>query len=399
MKIVKLQAQNIKNLKAIEITPDGNVIQLTGKNGAGKSAILDAIFSGLTGAKIDDVIRHGEKKGEVEINLGDFIIRRVYKNDSDRLEITNPEGLKFTSPQTMLDKLLGKLTFDPLSFKDLKPIKQRELLMNMVGLDFADLDKKYKELYDARTLVNRDIEVLKARIGLWQDNPAQETEEISLTDQTEHIQELQDKREKFLEAKTRKQEVEETINKIQHEIEKLQMQLAKMQTEANSIVIPEEITQDTIDKEMAKINEIDNENAKRRETLSMRNMAKELKDNETLSQIKTTSLENLLIEKKNRINTAKFPIEKLSVDDENVKFGDTLFQNLSSGEQIRVSTAIAMALNPQVKIILIREGSLLDADGLKLIYDMAKEQDYQVWMESVEDTKGVGIFIEDGQIK
>ena len=262
MKIVKLQAQNIKNLKAIEITPDGNVIQLTGKNGAGKSAILDAIFSGLTGAKIDDVIRHGENKGEVEINLGDYIIRRVYKNDNDRLEITNPEGLKYASPQTMLDKLIGKLTFDPLSFKDMKPIRQRELLMNMVGLDFADLDKKYKEVYDSRTLVNRDIEVLKARIGGWVDNPAQVTEEISLTAQTEHIQGLQNKREKFLEAKTRKQEIEETINKIQHEIEKLQMQLSKMQTEANSIVIPEEITQEIIDKEMAKISEIDNENAK-----------------------------------------------------------------------------------------------------------------------------------------
>ena len=144
MKIVKLQAQNIKNLKAIEITPDGNVIQLTGKNGAGKSAILDAIFSGLTGAKIDDVIRHGEEKGNVEINLGEFIIKRVYKKDGDRLEITNPEGLKYTSPQTMLDKLLGKLTFDPLSFKDMKPIKQKEVLMNMVGLDFSDLIRSIK---------------------------------------------------------------------------------------------------------------------------------------------------------------------------------------------------------------------------------------------------------------
>lgn len=399
MKIVKLQAQNIKNLKAIEITPDGNVIQLTGKNGAGKSAILDAIYSGLTGTKIDDVVRHGETKGEVEINLGDYIIRRVYKNDNDRLEITNPAGLKYASPQTMLDKLIGKLTFDPLSFKDMKPLRQRELLMNMVGLDFTDLDKKYKEVYDSRTLVNRDIEVLKARIGGWVDNPAQETDEISLTAQTEHIQALQDKREKFLEAKTRKQEVEETIKKIQHEIEKLQMQLSKMQTEANSIVIPAEVTQETIDKEMAKISEIDNENAKRRETLSMRDKVKELKDNETLTSLKTTSLENLLIEKKNRINTAQFPIAGLGVDDENVIFNDIPLQNLSTGQQIRVSTAIAMALNPQVKIILIREGSLLDKDGLKVVFDMAQEKDYQVWVESVANEKGVGIFIEDGQIK
>ena len=131
----------------------------------------------------------------------------------------------------------------------------------------------------------------------------------------------------------------------------------------------------------------------------MRAKVKELKDNETLTGLKTTSLENLLIEKNNRINTAKFPIAGLGVDDENVIFNDIPLQNLSTGQQIRVSTAIAMALNPQVKIILIREGSLLDTDGLKVVFDMAQEKDYQIWIESVEDTKGVGIFIENGEIK
>ena len=38
MKIVRLTAENIKRLVAVEITPDGNVVQITGKNGAGKTS-------------------------------------------------------------------------------------------------------------------------------------------------------------------------------------------------------------------------------------------------------------------------------------------------------------------------------------------------------------------------
>ena len=43
MKIIKLQAENIKKLRAIEISPDGPVVKITGKNAAGKSTVLDSI--------------------------------------------------------------------------------------------------------------------------------------------------------------------------------------------------------------------------------------------------------------------------------------------------------------------------------------------------------------------
>ena len=44
MKIVRLTAENFKRLIAVEITPQGNVIQITGKNGAGKSSLMGAMF-------------------------------------------------------------------------------------------------------------------------------------------------------------------------------------------------------------------------------------------------------------------------------------------------------------------------------------------------------------------
>ena len=55
-------------------------------------------------------------------------------------------------------------------------------------------------------------------------------------------------------------------------------------------------------------------------------------------------------------------------------------------------------MNPKLNIILIRKGSLLDDDNLKLIADMAKEADGQVWIERVSKGKECQVIIEDGEI-
>ena len=59
---------------------------------------------------------------------------------------------------------------------------------------------------------------------------------------------------------------------------------------------------------------------------------------------------------------------------------------------------MAMALNPKLRVIRILDGSLLDAENLALIADMATAQDYQVWIERVADASGVGVVIEDGAV-
>lgn len=53
MKIIRLDAANVKRLKAVEITPDGTLQVVTGANGAGKSSVLDATADG-TAVLIED---------------------------------------------------------------------------------------------------------------------------------------------------------------------------------------------------------------------------------------------------------------------------------------------------------------------------------------------------------
>jgi hypothetical protein len=64
---------------------------------------------------------------------------------------------------------------------------------------------------------------------------------------------------------------------------------------------------------------------------------------------------------------------------------------------LRVSVAIGLALNPKLRVLLIRDGSLLDEDSLRLIGEMAEKADAQLWIERVEDG-GATVIIEDGSI-
>ena len=52
MKIIELQAENVKRLKAVDITPDGTLQIIGGRNAQGKSAVLDSIWLALGGVGV-----------------------------------------------------------------------------------------------------------------------------------------------------------------------------------------------------------------------------------------------------------------------------------------------------------------------------------------------------------
>lgn len=92
------------------------------------------------------------------------------------------------------------------------------------------------------------------------------------------------------------------------------------------------------------------------------------------------------------------PVPGLSLAEGRVLLNGVPFDQSSSAEQIRTSVAIAMAANPKLRIIRIKDGSLLDEDGLRLIAEQAKENDYQVWIERVDSSGKIGIVMEDGSV-
>ena len=175
MKILKLQLENFKRISVVEIKPDGNLVQITGKNGAGKTSVLDSIWVTLEGAThLQSVpIRKGADKATIQLTLGgdkaELIATRTIRAKKEgggfntTLTVETAEGFRAPSPQEAMDKLMGRITMDPLAFTRMKPEAQYDQLRAFVpDVDFDEIAAKNKSDYTKRTEVNRDAKRARA---------------------------------------------------------------------------------------------------------------------------------------------------------------------------------------------------------------------------------------------
>jgi len=441
MKVVGLQVENVKKLKAITIIPEGNVVKISGPNEQGKTTVLDSIWYALCGTKniCEQPIRNGQKKANVTVNLGDMIVTRKFTERGSTLEVTNAKGLKFSSPQAMLDKLIGKFSFDPLAFSKADKKVQVDTLLGIVSISIdidklaeisgvvvkegvnplATLNNVYKDAFDTRTGVNRERD--KAKATFESKSGAVETSAVSISElvaEKERLTEINLNNEKQRKLKGEKdsniRQHERDIAQVNSIIEKLKNQLAEQ--EGILITLTEELENSRVllepfsaevealeDVDLTDINEriasADETNQKARdweEYLTAKDSYETLKEE---SKVCTSQIDAVLNYKAELMKATKFPIEGLDFMAGGVIYQGLPFEQASSAQKLQVSLAIAMALNPELRVIRIDDGSLLDKAHMAVIERMAAENDFQIWMEVVDETGTVGIYIEDGEVK
>jgi len=103
--------------------------------------------------------------------------------------------------------------------------------------------------------------------------------------------------------------------------------------------------------------------------------------------------------KQRDMEAAQWPIPGLGFDDAGVTYNGLPFGQASSAEMLRVSVAIGAAFNPVLRVMLIRDGSLLDKDSLAAMTEIAKERDLQLWIERVGDGEECSVVIKDGHLR
>jgi DNA repair exonuclease SbcCD ATPase subunit len=411
--ITELMAENYKKLKAVRIKPDGSVVQITGRNGQGKTSVLDSIAAALGGKAhvAKDPLRHGTDRGVVLVDLGKLKVARHFKRTeegdvTERLVVEFADGTRPKQPQAVLDELVGELGFDPLQFIRLDPADQFETLRRFVpAVDFDAIDAANKKDYEERTVVGRRAREEKAAADAVQitlGSPSEVTDTAALRSQ---LAEAAATNSSIATRKGRRETAAAEIDQWRTQAEQLRTQADELEKKAAD-------QQAKLDAAPPLTEPVDVSALNHRITVAekLNEQARVVQDREkhllAARQYQehydalTSQIDSRTREMQGAISAAKMPIDGLSLGSGRaVYFMGVPLEQASAAEQLRVSTAIAMALNPQVKAILIRDGSLLDKDSMRMLAQIAEANKFQVFIERVTDGAGAGVVIEDGEVR
>lgn len=403
MKIIELRASNVKRLRAVEITPDGTMQVIGGRNAQGKSSVLDAIWLALGGGKASKEtplpIRDGETKASVRLDLGDLIVTRSWTQKGTTLKVENADGAAYSSPQAMLDGLVGQLSFDPLAFTRLSAREQREALLRLVELpvDVDALDTKRQLAYEDRTEIGRQGKALGDVPAIDEDLPKVEQSASEIITQIRAAQEVARHN---AEVEQRRQRAAEEIADIEMRIAEWGRKLSdakegfrRVNAEWEALVTPADASR--LEAELATVEDtnarIRANNAAKEKLAAKTKLRKQY-------EAATREIEDLDQQKADALAKATFPVDGLGFDEQGVTYNGVPLAQASSAEQIRVSLAMGMALNPKLKVLMIKDGSLLDADSMAAIREQVAERDYQLLIERVGNADKGAVVIEDGAV-
>lgn len=410
-RIIKLQANNFKRLRAVEITPDpeSGVVRICGRNGQGKSSVLDAIMAAVGGkaACPSDPIRHGEDRSDIRLELDDLVVVRRFTAINSYLEVTTPEGAAYKSPQAILDKLIGRLSFDPLAFSRMSGRDRRQALLSIANLDL-DLDSheaRIKAAYEERRDVGRDVKQLEAEIqGMTPPAPDCPKEERSISEASARLQEelakrraLEDRANEIDLARIHVQDARDLVAQRERELDEARDALTRSEQRL-AAVSSKALPDHHVDEAQLALETIDEHNQQVRAARAYRSKVAQLEGRRQDYRGCEAALHALEDAKRDALGAADLPIPGLGLTDSEVTFGGVPYDQLATSEQIRIGLAMAMAANPKLRVIHIRDGSLLDSKTMATITEMVEAEGYQLWIECVDETGAAGVVIEDGLV-
>lgn len=452
LRILGLYAENFQGLKFVKLHTDGTTVILKGPNGAGKTSILDSIPATLAGTRAiaTEPIRRGTSQARTRIEIGppggpvEMIAHRSYVEGETKLRLEVVGTGNMSDPQTALERILGiknkkgavALSFDPEAFRMMKARERAEYLLGVVGLDFRELDAQRGRTFERRTEVGRaqkraNTLALNAR----PEDKSSSYNPVDPEDLGTFEASVEDAR-KAIEAglllhaavftvrlvHTSKTAAaarsQESLRVARNEVERLVIQVSQFEDQLRQDADAQNEAMNAqasaeLDAEEANLEELrgfhqqtleilevkKGENLERGRVYDLeqkliRLTAESAEQNQRWAAL-TQEIEAIDLEKRTALSDAEFPVAGLSVNEDcEVLLDDLPFDQASGSDQLRVSVAIPMALNPLFPLAIIRRASELGPEQIERIHKQVTESGGQVWLEMVYTDKDQGSVVE-----
>ena len=410
VKIAALEAENVKRIKAVALTPSPTGLTIVGgNNNQGKTSVLDALAWALGGEKFRPTaaVRDGAlAPPHLKVILSNgVVVERRGKNSS--LTVTDPTGQR--SGQQLLNAFVEPLALDLPRFMQASDKDKADTLLNIIGVGDAltGLDREIKALYDRRTVIGQ-IGAQKRHaaeeLTEYPDAPSEPVSAIELIQQQQeillHNADNQRKRMKLAQLEEQEKQLGRRVQELSQELEMVEHQLTAVQQDVQDATKTVAQLQDESTAELEQ--SIRNVEEINRQVSANLAKSKAQDEAERYAQEYTALTEQIKAKRTARmdlLNGADLPLTGLGVEDGSLTYNGKHWQDMSGSDQLRVATAIVRRLNPDCGFVLLDKLEQMDPDTLR---------EFGAWMEA-EGLQGIAtrvstdgtcsILIEDGYAK
>ena len=409
MKINKLEFENVKRIKAVQIEPSKNGLTVIGgKNRQGKTSVLDAIAWALGGENYrpSDPAREGSVTPpylKVTMSNG-LIVERKGKNSA--LKVTDPSGQK--AGQQLLDTFVEKLAINLPKFMESSDKDKAKTLLKIIGVgeQLEELDRQEKELYSERTAIGQIADRKKKFADEQPYYPDAPDDIVSPADMIRMQQEI-------LARNGQKQQWIREYNNILNEIDILERKIEEyesvlrssreqkkdLETKAKEAQkTPAELRMESTAELEDSIAHIDEINRKVRANLDKAKAEDDARDYIRQYEDLTMQIEDVREQKESLLNAAELPLPELSVRDGDLVYQGQKWDNMSGADRLKVSTAIVRKLNPECGFVLLDKLEQMDLDTLQEFGQWLETEGLQAIATRVSTGDECSIIIEDGYV-
>ena len=415
MQLKKATITNYKGITHAEIPFTKHMVLLQGKNGSGKSSLIDGIISCLGGVDsktVKDPIKHGEKKATNILEFEEGIITRTFtEGGSNSIKLVFNDGKEIRGIGKIAE-YIGCSSFDPMVFTRMNDKEQRETILKLSGVDLTEADKAIEEAESMRLQLHRAVEAIPT-VGNIEAQEVQAfvgKEEVSVVKLAEELQIKEEGIAKWEANNLQIPQIKASNERILDDIKAHEKKIVELKQEhANNLCIVADI--DKIIKPEDNREDLKRQMETAEETNTKIRKAKELaiqvenkKEASKAHNAQDTVVKEARVAKTKLLDSASMPVKGLSVD-EVVKFNGVPFRQINTAQQILVGVKIALS-DPanKLKFVYIEQGSELDSDSieeLQALVDMCRAGGVKVniLIGQMKDKKQEnGFFLEEGQV-
>lgn len=403
VKINELLIENVKRVKAVQFEPSADGLTIIGgRNGQGKTSILDAIAWALGGNNYKPSVP--ERDGalvppnlHIELSNG-LIVERKGKNST--LKVTDPNGNK--SGQQLLNEFVSTLALDLPKFINGSDKDKADSLLKILGIGdvLSQLDTKENQLYAQRTEVGRIADRKKKAADEMPMYPNVPKEPVSATELIKEQQEILARNGENERKRQDAARYEQMLAEAQIAFDEAKAALQKAEQDCLTARKSAEDLHDESTAELEKnLAEIEALNIKIRANSTKE--AAEVEANNLQQEYDglTGQIESVREERSKLLDSAELPLPGLSVKDGKLIYNNMPWDGMSGSDQLKVATAIVRKLNPQCGFVLMDKLEQMDLETLQEFGAWLKQEGLQVIATRVSTGDECSIIIEDGMVK